>query len=255
MTEPMPFDGCLEVIGQAGADVAARAGAAELSVPVPTCPGWSVADLVAHQGMVHRWAVAVLSLDETPVAPHEEFLRTVPADQLVPWFLDGARMLVEKLRTVEPDVPATVFLQNAPPPRHFWARRQAHETTIHSVDALAGALGRPPTASEASVDRDVAVDGIDELVTGFFPRGRSKLADLGPLAIAVVPTDSERRWTMTVADGRLTTVREHRAGAQTTLTGTAAQLYLGLWNRGAEVSESGIPVLEHWRERQRVRWA
>ena len=34
-----------------------------------------------------------------------------------------------------------------------------------------------------------------------------------------------------------------------------AELYLGLWNRGAEVTESGIPVLERWRERHRVRWA
>jgi hypothetical protein len=58
---------------------------------------------------------------------------------------------------------------------------------------------------------------------------------------------------MTVADGRLTTVREHRAGAGTMLSGTAAELYLCLWNRGAEVSESGTPVLERWRERQRVR--
>jgi hypothetical protein len=24
--------------------------------PVPTCPGWTVRDLLAHQGMVHRWA-------------------------------------------------------------------------------------------------------------------------------------------------------------------------------------------------------
>ena len=30
-----------------------RAG---LEAPVPTCPDWTVLDLVAHQGMVHRWA-------------------------------------------------------------------------------------------------------------------------------------------------------------------------------------------------------
>ena len=30
---------------------------------VPTCPGWTVRDLLAHQGMVHRWATAVVRAD------------------------------------------------------------------------------------------------------------------------------------------------------------------------------------------------
>jgi uncharacterized protein (TIGR03083 family) len=251
----MPFDGCLEVIAEAGAELAARAGAADPGAPVPTCPGWAVPELVAHQGMVHRWAAGNLRLDDAPVPDEAEILRTVPADQLMPWFMTGLRGLLETLRTVNPGVEALVFLPDAPPPRHFWARRQAHETTIHSVDALAAALGRTPTAGEAAVDPDVAVDGIDELVTGFFPRGRSKLADQAPLTMAIAPTDSGRRWTLTVADDRLTTVREELADVETVLTGSAAELYLGLWNRGEEITESGRPVLEQWRERQRVRWS
>lgn len=149
-----------------------------------------------------------------------------------------------------------MFLNDAPPPRHFWARRQAHETTIHAVDALAAALGRLPTAAEAGIDHDVAVDGIDELVTGFFTRGRSRLAGEAPVSIAVAPTDAERGWTLAVADDRLATERVRRAAADAVLTGTAAQLYLGLWNRGDEITGSGRPgLLARWREVQRVRWA
>jgi uncharacterized protein (TIGR03083 family) len=251
----LPFDGYLEVIAEAGAELAARAGAAEPGAPVPTCPGWSVADLVAHQGMVHRWAAANLRLDETPVPPHEEFLRTVPADQLISWFTRGVRDLLDTLSTADDDVAALVFLADAPPPRQFWARRQAHETTVHAVDALAAALGRVPTSMEAAIDPDVAVDGIDELLTGFFPRGRSRLAGEEPLTVAVVPNDSGRRWTLTVADGRLSTAREQQPGAATVLTGSAAELYLGLWNRGGEITESGTPVLERWRDRQHVTWS
>jgi uncharacterized protein (TIGR03083 family) len=252
----MPFDGCLEVIAESGAELAARAGVAGLDAAVPTCPDWTVADLVAHQGMVHRWAAATLRLDETPVPDEAEILRTVPAEQLLGWFMDGVRALLQTLRSVDSEVPAPVFLKDAPPPRHFWARRQAHETTMHAVDALGAALGRVPTASEAGIDPDVAVDGVDELLTGFFPRGRSKLGgEMEPLPVAVVPTDSDRRWSFSVVEGRLTTERLQRADAGTVLSGSAAQLYLGLWNRGAEITESGQPLLDRWRDVQHVTWA
>jgi uncharacterized protein (TIGR03083 family) len=256
VAEPLPFDRCLDQIGSAAAELASRAATADLDAPVHSCPGWSVADLVAHQGMVHRWAAAQLRLDETPVPSHPEFLASVPPDRLLHWFADGVRELTETLRTVDPDVPALVFLRDAPRPAHFWARRQAHETTVHSVDALSAVLGRLPTAAEAGLDPDLALDGIDELLTGFFPRGRSKLAGLAPLTLAVVPGHAPRAWTVRVDGERLTTVREHRSDADATFAGTAVQLYLGLWNRGTEITATGRPgTLEAWREVQRVSWS
>jgi hypothetical protein len=39
------------------------------------------------------------------------------------------------------------------------------------------------------------------------------------------------------------------------LAGTAAQLYLGLWNRGDEMRVSGRDdLLDRWRKEVRVRW-
>src|SRR5690606_33354539 len=125
------------------------------------------------------------------------------------------------LRTVDPDVPATVFLNDAPRPRDFWARRQAHETTIHSTDALAAALGRVPSADEAGTGADLALDGIDELLTGFFTRGRSRLAEGDPFTIAVTPTDSDKDWTVRVSDGRMVTQRLRSAEADAVFTGSA----------------------------------
>ena len=47
----------------------------------------------------------------------------------------------------------------------------------------------PPTPGSS---RDVALDGIDELLTGFFPRPRSRLRAAEPITIAVLPEDAER---------------------------------------------------------------
>jgi uncharacterized protein (TIGR03083 family) len=256
VAEPLPFARCVDQIESSAAGLVSRAGTAGLDAAVVTCPEWSVGDLVAHQGMVHRWAAAQLRLDETPVPSHPEFLVSVPPDQLLNWLADGVVELTETLRTVDPDVPACVFLKDAPRPAHFWARRQAHETTIHSVDALSGVLGRQPSAAEVDVELELALDGIDELLTGFFPRGRSTLAELAPLTLAVTPSDSQRAWTVRVDGERLTTIREHRPDADATFAGTAAQLYLGLWNRGAEITASGRPgVLQAWQKAQRIRWS
>ena len=256
VAEPLPFDRCLAVIDSAARDLVERAESAGLTAAVPTCPEWSVAELVAHQGMVHRWATSHLRHDGADIPGEQEIVATVPGDQLLAWFTEGARDLLVALRLADPEGPAMVFLADAPPPVHFWARRQAHETTVHAVDALAAALGREPTAKEAGVDTEVALDGLDELLTGFFPRGRSKLAHLQPLTISVLPSDSDRGWTVHVADDRLTTLREPCEKAQATFSGTAAELYLGLWNRGSEVLATGRPgVLEAWRDRQRIRWS
>jgi uncharacterized protein (TIGR03083 family) len=256
VTEPLPFDRCLDQIVSAAGSLTAHAATAGWDAPVAGCPGWSVADLVAHQGMVHRWAAAQLRLDGTAVPEHAEFLAAVPRVEFLDWFAAGVRELTATLRAVDPDVPALVFLRDAPPPAHFWARRQAHETTVHAVDAQSAVLGRFPSAAEAGVPADVALDGIDELLTGFLPRGRSGLAGLAPLTLAVVAGDAERAWTVRVEGERLSTTRERRPDADATFTGTAAQLYLGLWNRGEELTASGRQgVLDAWRAGQRVRWA
>ena len=255
MPAPLAFDRCLEVIEAAAASLAEHAEAAGLDAPVPTCPDWTVAALLAHQGMVHRWATSHVRKDGAEIPDEQRILERVPGDRMLSWFREGVRDLLLALRLADRETATMVFLNDAPAPMHFWARRQAHETTMHSVDALGASLGHEPTAVEAGIALDVAVDGIDELLTGFFTRGRSKLAALQPLTIAVMPSDSDRGWTMTVADDRLSTVRERREDAEATFYGTAAELYLGLWNRGTPIKTIGRPgVLETWRERQRIRW-
>lgn len=47
----------LRVEGGLLGDAAARAG---LAADVPTCPGWTVRDLLPHIGGIHRWAATVV---------------------------------------------------------------------------------------------------------------------------------------------------------------------------------------------------
>jgi uncharacterized protein (TIGR03083 family) len=255
MPTSLMFAEHVDIIDRSGTRLADLAKAAGAEAPVPTCPDWRVADLVAHQAMVHRWAAAhVRGDDPGAVAGKAEILAST--DDRIGYYRDGLAALVDALRSARPDIEALTFLNDAPPPRDFWARRQAHETTIHMVDALAASLGRVPSAEEADVAPAVAVDGIDELLRGFFTRGRSKLYDGSEYTLAVAPTDVPRRWLLNVAE-RLTVEPGDRPGAaaDATITGTAAQAYLALWNRGDEADAVGrADVLERWRATQRVTW-
>jgi uncharacterized protein (TIGR03083 family) len=253
MPTRLPLDHHLAALVRSGGvlrDAAARAG---FEAPVPTCPRWDVRALVTHQGMVHRWAAANLRR-EPDHRPVDSRAGATAAADLLEWFQAGLDALVETVRATPEDAKAMTFLNDAPPPRRFWARRQAHETTIHSADAVAAALGRLPAASDLSIDPKLAADGIDELLCGFITRGRSKLHPDGPLT-AVVSTDEGDAWTMRVRDGSLVTTAGAADHADAWFTGTAAQLYLGLWNRGDELTVRGRDgMLELWRSQVRVRW-
>lgn len=64
-----------------GADAEALAGAARLGLTaaVPSCPGWSVADLVVHTGAVHRsQANIVATRAQEPLGLQREIFESVP---------------------------------------------------------------------------------------------------------------------------------------------------------------------------------
>jgi uncharacterized protein (TIGR03083 family) len=243
------------ILRASGAALADRAEAAGLAAAVPTCPAWTTAQLLAHQGMVHRWAAAHLRGDDLSKVPKQtEVARTEP--DLLGWYRRGLAELLEVLEDAPEDAKAMVFLRDAPRPREFWARRQAHETTIHAVDALAAALGRVPDTADVGIDTATAVDGIDELVCGFMPRGKkSSLADAAPCTIVIEPVDSPAAWTLTVSEGPLRAETGQTRDADVRFAGTAAELYLGLWNRGtAFTAEGRTDIVPLWRHHQRVAW-
>jgi uncharacterized protein (TIGR03083 family) len=255
MATQLTLDDHLAALVRGGAVLRAAAADAGLDTNVPTCPAWSVTDLVAHQGMVHRWAAANLRGD-TGHDTAASIAAAKAADDLLGWYADGLAGLVDTLYATADDTTALVFLKDAPPARRFWARRQAHETMIHSVDAIAAARGRRPVASDVEVDPLVAADGIDELLTGFITRGNGQLHSDEPYALVIRTDDTGHSWTVRIGDGPIVTTSGATDRPDAVFTGTAVQLYLTLWNRADEITSEGRPeVLDQWRSNIRIRWS
>jgi len=223
---------------------ARHAQEAGLDVPVPTCPDWTVRRLIGHQGMVHRWAAANLRGKTVEIDATERAGRRAPSP--VDWLRDGAIDLVGAITSAPDDVQTVVFLNDAPGPRAFWARRQCHETTIHSVDALAAALGRYPTSADTAIDPAVAVDGIDELLAGFMTRNKSRLRSESPMVVGVVAEESPTGWLVEVgpAPAVVTVVPSDEVAdrCDVRLEGPAVAVYLTLWNRSDE-----LDLVDLWR--------
>ena len=234
----------------------AYAGRAGLDAPVPTCPDWSVLDLVAHQGMVHRWAAALVRgerPDDRAVEGYEESGRA--AGDPLAWLTAGAAELASAIADAPDDLETLIFLNDAPPARGFWARRQCHETTMHAVDALAASLGRAPRPGEVWIDPELAGDGIDELLGGFLTRPRSRLRCDENALLVVRPDDLDDWWEVDLGP-RPAVVTRRLAGpaadrppdeADWELTGGAVELYLRLWNR--------LDPPEEWRRLTAVTWS
>ena len=251
MATDLPLAAHLEGLRTALVAFVRYAERAGLRAAVPTCPDWDVRALVAHQGMVHRWATAIVRGERLDPDSVEREGKASPDP--VEWLRDGAIDLARALTDAPEDLKVLRFLNDPPPARQFWARRQCHETTIHAVDALSAALGRYPVAADTWIDPAVALDGIDELLTGFVTRSVSRLRSEDPVSIAVRPTDSDRAWRVEV--GRQPAVTTRLRGPVTgdvLLEGSAVALYLTLWNRSDEVlPDHGFDV---WRDHARIRW-
>ena len=250
----LTLDQYLTAIGTAAERLHDHAAQAGLTMAVPSCPGWHVAALVAHQGMVHRWAAANVSGDSDH-RTEDSLAAAAAAPDLLAWFDEGVHALIKILIEAPDDLEAMVFLRNAPPPRLFWARRQAHETTIHAVDAQAAASRGLPRPDEAMINDDLAADGIDELLRGFLPRRKSTLRSENPYVIEIRPTDAERRWQVAVSEQSPSSVQGTAWPPNAVISGTAVELYLGLWNRYEHLRVEGRQdVIDQWRRDVRVSW-
>lgn len=254
MPASLSFETYGEALGDATAVIRNNAAAAGLSAPVPTCPGWTVRDLVVHQGVVHRWATFVLRGGQGFDEPAAEASGRGAADVL-DWLDEGLVDLLNALAPAPPDLDVYFFLLDAGRPRDAWARRQAHETSMHGVDAMAARLGRPPTSQELWFPPSFATDGIDELLLGFLPRPKTQLRSATPCRIAIRTTDTAGAWTVGLSSDAAVTRHGADADADLTVSGTARELYLALWNRGDEMALSGdLTLWATWRERMRITW-
>ncbi|WP_039931882.1 maleylpyruvate isomerase family mycothiol-dependent enzyme [Streptomyces viridochromogenes] len=236
----------LQALENEGRLLAAAAEAAGTDAKVPACPGWQVRDLLRHTGAVHRWAAAYVAQGLTERRPLAE-PTGLDGAELVAWYRDSHGLLVGTLSAASPDVKCWAFLP-APSPLAFWARRQAHETAVHRVDAES-ARGGGTTA----LAPEFATDGIDELLRGFSARPRSRLHTPEPRVLRVRTDDTDAVWTVRLSPEPPVTSPGASGEAECELSGPAEQLYLALWNRAPLPRVTGDKALAAlWREASAV---
>ncbi|MFF0433665.1 maleylpyruvate isomerase family mycothiol-dependent enzyme [Streptomyces sp. NPDC004327] len=243
----------IDALDAAGKALVAAAAAAGPDAEVRTCPGWQVRDLLRHTTTVHRWATALVAErhSESPPAGEETDL---DGDALLAYVREGHARLVETLRAAPADLECWTFLP-APSPLAFWARRQAHETTVHRADAESALANGP---GPGPVDPAVAADGIDELLRSFHARDRSRVRTAEPRTLRVRATDTGDVWTVRLSPQAPRTEPTADGPADCELSGPADRLYLTLWNRLPQdsVTVTGDTSLARlWREESAVVWS
>ena len=201
------------------------------STGVPSCPDWSVADLVQHVGLVYLHKVECMRLGDHPASwPPEDAMREEP----LVLFDRAYAALKEEFADRAPGAPA--FTWYAPDQSvAFWIRRMAQETVIHRVDAeLAAATGHAP------IPDDLALDGIDELLVAFIEYGSTSWPDVFAETLATADGRGVRieaadaAWLVRATPESVQVRMSDVDDAAAVVRGEPTPVLLWLWNRGGE---------------------
>ncbi|MET7714794.1 maleylpyruvate isomerase family mycothiol-dependent enzyme [Streptomyces sp. NPDC005407] len=250
---------CAEIVTQTDL-LRSRIDGADLTAPVPSCPGWNLGQLLRHLGGGHRWVETIVRTRAT-APPSDERLRDLSGytDEdpavLGPWLAEGAGQLAQTLRAAGPDAQMWTAVPGRTPV--FWARRFAHETLIHRADA-ALAVGAEFTAEE-----EVAVDAVDEWmelgslpqIFEYHPEQRELLGPGRTLHFHATDTEPQlaAEWLMDLTGDKIAWRRAHEKAA-VAVRGPLTELLLVVYGRRAARSErieilGDAELLEFWLER------
>jgi uncharacterized protein (TIGR03083 family) len=237
----MDFDRhCTEIVTQTEL-LTTGLGAADLRAPVPSCPGWSLGNLVRHIGGGHRWAREVVRTRATGFLPDDQVRKLDgddSGDMPVTWLVEGAAQLADTLRAAGPN--ARVWTPVDRGAAAFWARRFAHETLVHRADAALAA------GTEFVVSEGVGHDAVDEwmeldALPQHFDHKPQKRELLGPgRTLAFEATDSGAAWFVDLTGDVIAWCRG-RGQAAVTVRGSCADLLLVIYRRRA-VNGNGIEI-------------
>jgi uncharacterized protein (TIGR03083 family) len=215
--------------------------AADLSTPVPTCPGWTLLQLLRHVGRGDRWAAQIIRDRAGSDLDPRQVRDGRPPDDAAgarAWLDAGPQTLLDAVAGAGPDTPVSTFL--GPRPAAWWIRRRLHEATVHRADAALAA------GHSYHLSAELAADGIDE----WLDRLAVELPGAATAAIDDGVTIGLHASDIDAAPGREWHIRGLPAGiawerrtagvpAQVRLTGPAADLFLALVRRRT-VNGTGI---------------
>ncbi|WP_041128065.1 maleylpyruvate isomerase N-terminal domain-containing protein [Streptomyces vietnamensis] len=226
-------DAACDVVAEHVLRFAALVREADPATPVPTCPGWTLADLTRHLGAVHRWAEHLVRTRAAVRVRVRDLPLDLPTDPAAyaDWLTAGAESALTALRTTAPDLP--VWSPGADPHARYYPRLLLAEAVVHLADAelaLGGAAG--------AIDPRTAAAAIDHFLTDapYVPWIAEPLAHLGRdgAVLRLTARDTGAVWTLTLGGGGFTRSRG-AGGAEPTagVTADTGELLLLLHRRYA----------------------
>lgn len=237
---------------------------ADPTAPVPTCPGWTALDLLAHVAEVHEFWGQLLATgartDEDAEAVEAAKVPMPEGEGAVEAILTRCRaatgVLLEQLAARDDAEPVSTWF-SADQSVGFVRRMQLHEATMHRVDAELTA-GEPLSPIDLAVAADGVAHVIEVMHAGAFD-WIPEWAAVEPLAtLTLTPTDAGQpveveisRWSGTRPRDNeqfsALVARPRRADADAdaaslphaAASADAVALYLWLWGRGEPVEVTG----------------
>ena len=210
---------------------------ADLSAPVPSCPGWTVNQLVRHLGGGHRWAEEIVRT-RAMALPDDTHFRDLSgyagedAAELGAWLAKGATELADAFRATGPEARFWSPLPGESP--LILARRFTYETAIHRADATLALGDRYDLAPE------VALDALDEWLElgslpqmfDFHPEQRELLGPGRTLHLHATDTaaDVPGEWLVDLTGDVITWRRGHEKAA-VAVRGPLVELLLMVYRR------------------------
>ncbi|HEX4705337.1 MAG TPA: maleylpyruvate isomerase family mycothiol-dependent enzyme [Pseudonocardiaceae bacterium] len=227
------YDRLLHVIGEESQALADSIQGARRDAGIPGCPGLTLGETARHVGSLYRMVWRWLRDGQRP----GEWQRDpIEGQELSDYVRTGVAPLLVELHEHAPSAPAPTWWP-ADQTYGFWRRRMAHESTVHRYD-VQGAAGLPLS----EVPEDVALDGIDEVLTLWFEHRLSVLGVSGTRDQIVSVRAGGLEWLARAGSGHTSTRRpgegpvDADAGngedaAHAVVSGPAMQVYLWLWGR------------------------
>ncbi|MFJ3788294.1 maleylpyruvate isomerase family mycothiol-dependent enzyme [Kitasatospora sp. NPDC090091] len=145
---------------------AAVAAAPSLDAQVPTCPEWTLFDLVKHLGGGDRFWAAIVGAGPADGPPAEAVAARAAlelpreSEALVAWLEESTQLLLDVLREAGPDAGCWAWWSALQTPRTSGgvARHRVQESAVHTYDALLAAGAPQPLPAE------VTLDGVEEFL-------------------------------------------------------------------------------------------
>ena len=191
-----PFDAVAVIRTEADrmADVVA---AADPGARCPTCPEWTVHDLLWHLTEVHLFWGGILARnartdDDVQAVEQSKPARPETLGELLALRAEATAELAEQLTRLDDTEPRWTWWE-ADQTVGFTRRMQTHEATMHRIDAELAAGGRVGPIDTAVAE--AAVDHCVDVMWGWLPEWGTYRSTA---TVAFEATDTGRRWVVDV---------------------------------------------------------